>query len=155
DFLLAATTDAMTGERWRDLLDLDDRWQQFVFEALGRFRLLVEPLTQRDLPPRDQPDRRAPATADAESLERCPPHGVFLHKAPRGPGAPDVSLPWGYRCIVCNYLGIPGSTEEPSGSRGGDPGDQPRISRLQPGEYQPTSTSRGRHGDEKSARTSG
>lgn len=112
DFLLAATTDAMTGERWRDLLDLDDTWQQFVLDALGRFRQLVEHLTQRDLPlqPRqdlpEQLDQQAQSTGELARFERCPLHGVFLHAAPRNRGhiAPALSRPWGDRCIVCNSV---------------------------------------------------
>ncbi|HEX8981899.1 MAG TPA: hypothetical protein VF792_03945 [Ktedonobacterales bacterium] len=101
DFLLAATTDAMTGERWHDLLDLDARWQQFVLDALGQFRQLVEHLTQRDLPM--QPGQTQ-STGEVARFERCPLHSVFLHAAPRIPDASTLPRPWGYRCIVCNFV---------------------------------------------------
>lgn len=110
DFLLAATTDAMTGERWQTLLDLDATRQQHVLDSLGRFRQLVEHLTQRDLPMQpgqdmpDQPDRKAQSAGEVAPFERCPIHGVFLHEEPGGPDAPAPPHPWGYRCIVCNSV---------------------------------------------------
>lgn len=96
EFLLAATTDAMSGERWRVLLDLDDERRQAVIDALGGFRRLVEHLTQQDQPAEGHQDWEAEFSGEFETFE--------FHPAPRSRDASEMPYPWGYRCIVCNAV---------------------------------------------------
>ena len=91
-FLLSVIDDALTGDRWRrgDVYELPD---QYVFDSLAKFRLMVKHCREQYLDPETPYELPATAFAPLHSLERCPIHGVFLH---------ELVFPGDHRCIVCN-----------------------------------------------------